>query len=169
MKQTIFWVSIMLVTFSLGVVTAFVWLYGRNSVNTKPETVAVAIDVTLNEMPILAYCELANNPDKYDGKVVRIGGRLVRGMHGIQLISPNCYAQEKKAAVVLNDQDWETLKEAEPDFFSNYEDKPVPFRRFEVIAVGKFSRTKPLPGAEHVLENSSLRFEILKLEKASKQ
>ncbi len=171
MKRTIFWLLTMLVTFSLGVVTAFIWLSNYNPTSKTSETISPTTEKGSDsvKMPILSYCELANNPEKYDGQIVRINGRLVRGMHGIKFYSPNCYAKEKEAALVIDEQIWEALENAERDVFSTFVDKPAAFNFFEVTVVGKFSRVTPSRTSDHVLDNSHLQFKILEIEKASKQ
>lgn len=84
MKRTIFWLLVSVFTFALGVAIVFVWLDGHKSPNQQSEAVSLLTqeaDIP-NEMPILAYCELANNPEKYNGEVVRVRTKLDQFIHG---------------------------------------------------------------------------------------
>lgn len=54
-----------LVTFALGIETAFVWLDHSKLANDEARILLPAQQIDLStEQPILAYCELANNPEK---------------------------------------------------------------------------------------------------------
>src|SRR5688500_2783891 len=171
MKRTIFWFLTLLTTFSLGIITAFVWLSNYNPKSKISETVFPTTEnsIVAGNMPILSYCELANNHNKYYGKVVRINGRLVQGMHGFKFYSPNCFAKEKQAALVIDQHIWEALENAEQDVFSTNMNKPTAFKFFEITAVGKLSQVTPTGNTDSDLDNSHLRFKILEIEKASKQ
>ena len=169
MKRKTFWLLISVVTFALGVITVFVLLDRSKSSNEKSElvsSVAQKVDVP-SELPILSYCELANNPEKYDDKTVRVSAKLWFFIHGFKFLDKNCYAIEKETAVTF-------AAERENEIFAKLakatgatEYNPWVFP--EIVAVGKFSRVKPSRRSDSMADNAYLQFEILEIEKASKQ
>ena len=166
MKQTLLWILVSLLTFGLGIGTALVWLGGGSSGKVLPPEVMVPPweePVSPTQQPILAYCELANNSEKYDGKVVRVSTRLWFMMHGYSFQDKNCDGEAKQAGVVLpslaiEDQIAKHLGSAEYNVWE------FP----EIIAVGRFSRVEPSRESDSVVDNTYLRFEIIKVEKAAK-
>lgn len=169
MKRTLFWILISLVTFALGVAIAFIWLNSPKPANEKSKVVSSSQEASLStELPILAYCELANNPEKYDGKIVRVSGRLWFMMHGYYFLSKNCDGERKQAAVIFpsDERGFEIENKIAKDTgLSEYHSWGFP----DIIAVGKFSRVEPSRKSDSMEDNTYLRFEILEVEKASKQ
>ncbi len=169
MKRTTFWLLISLVTFALGVVTVFVWLDRSKTLTEESEAVSSIAQKTTapSELPILAYCELANNPEKYDGKIVRVSAKLWFFIHGFKFLDKNCYAVEKEAAVTFaaGREDEIFAKIAKDTESAEYNPWTFP----EIVAVGKFSRVKPSRKSDSMVDNAYLQFEILEIEKASEQ
>jgi hypothetical protein len=169
MKRIFFLLLILLVTFSLGIASAFVWLNGRNLTNVENKAIALSgqkADVA-SESPILAYCELANNPEKYDGKIVRVSTKLWHFIHGTYFTDKNCYDEGKQTAVIFNEQRSDEIidkltKETKSEEYG-YWGMP------NVIVNGKFSRVKPTRESDAMIDNVELRFEILEVEKASEK
>lgn len=69
-----FWLGTAILTFAPGVaVTLFRW--ERRGIATRRETSAANVELSKADskgtLPILAYCELANNPEKYNGQTTR--------------------------------------------------------------------------------------------------
>jgi hypothetical protein len=167
MRQILSWCVVLAVTFTLGAATAFVWLnYERPknaelNVGDPPSSYPESTD----NLPILAYCEIANNPAKYDGKIVRVSARLLFMIHGYFFLDKNCYGGDKQTAVRYEAEfDDEMLrkvaKEAGDEEF-------IPGRFPDIIAVGRFTRVTPTRESDSMWDNSELRFEILKIESAS--
>lgn len=168
MKRKIFWLLASIFTFALGVAIVFVWLDVHKSPSQQSETVALPIQKaeTPNETPILAYCELANNPEKYNGKVVRVRTKLNHFIHGAFFSDENCAGRGKTTAVIFNpERANEIIKKLE----SETKSEEFGFWGAEVIAVGKFSRVKPTGESDALVDNIDLRFEILEIEKAFKK
>ena len=59
---------------------------------------------------ILAFSELANNPNKYSGQVVRMSAMLGGFIHGRVLYDPNCSSIQTQAAVFYRTQNQEAIK-----------------------------------------------------------
>ncbi len=93
MKRYISWILVILLTFTFGVITTLL-LFSHNS------QIPSCSNETSNEnlfesLPVLNYCELRNNPDKYDGKIVRLNTDILSGNHGEYIYDVNCPADEK--------------------------------------------------------------------------
>ncbi len=159
---------ILILTFALGVVTVFILLDRSNSPNENSELInsgTQKADAQI-ELPTLAYCELANNSEKYDGKVVRVSAKLWFSIHGFKFLDKNCYAIEKETAVTfaVERKDEIFAKLAKETDATEYNPWTFP----EIIAVGKLYRVKPSRKSDSVIDNAYLQFEIMEIEKASK-
>ena len=168
MKRKIFWLLISIFTFALGVAIVFVWLDGHKSSNQQSETASLPTqkaDVP-KELPILAYCEIANNPEKYNGEIVRVRTKLNQFIHGAFFADENCAGREKTTAVIFNP---ERANEIINKLESETKSEEFGFWGAEIIAVGKFSRVKPTQESDALVDNIDLRFEILQIEKAFKR
>ena len=165
MKRTLLWTLVSLLTFSLGIWTAPVWLDSFKETNRKAEAVGIPAQelVSPTQQPILAYCELANNPEKYDGKVVRVSARLWFMIHGYSFLDKNCDGETKQTGVVLDSL---AIEDKIAKGLGSAEYNPWVFP--EIIAVGKFTRVEPSRESDSLVDNTYLRFEIIDVEKAAK-
>ena len=162
MRQTISFVLAGVLTFLLGV--ALTVVCRRPSQPPKKIDTQSVQQPACSDQPILAFCELANNPDKYSGKVVRVSARLSGFIHGMVLYDPNCSSINTQTAVVYNlkTRD-EIVKRLENVRGSNDWRLPV-----NVIAEGEFRKVIPSNQSDTVYDTASLQFEIKRIEKASK-
>lgn len=168
MRRTLFWILISLLTFVLGVATAFSWLYCSNLAKAKVETDLVALQesVASDETPIFAFCELVNNPDKYDGKVVRISAKLSLNHHSTLFLDKNCSEQGKAIAVIFNSV--EQLSETIDRIVQQTKPEQKSYCIPEIITVGKFSRIKEVNETNSWIKDFPFQFEIQKVEKVSR-
>ena len=168
MRRFISWCLISALTFTLGAATAFVWLNKGGPVSAGQQREAPPITIAAegkDYLPILAYCEIANNPAKYDAKLVRVSARLYFATHGYFILDKNCYGEDKQTAVRYDAElDEEMLKKVAKEAGDK---EFIPWRFPDIIAVGKFSRVTPKRESDSMWDNSELRFEILKIESAS--
>ena len=138
------------------------------SVTHKPEIPSSILndEIVSPDLPILAYCELVNNPEKYDGKIVRLSATLYQNMHGIKFLDKNCYSEEKETAVLFNAERAEKIVDKIAQEIQA--EKFVYWGEPKMIVVGKFSRVMPTRKSTSMEDNSYLHFEIYEVEKASK-
>lgn len=166
MKRTNFWFLVLIFTFALGGAVVFVWLNREKSANQQsqvPPTPVQKADVP-KELQVFEYCELANNPEKYDGEVVRVKTKLQNSIHGLFFDDDNC--SRKTMAVVFNtEREIEITKKLE----SVIESEKSRFWSVAVIARGKFSLVKRTEKNDALVHTVELRFEILEIEKISKE
>ncbi len=98
MKRKIICLLAAIFTFALGVAVVLIWLADYKSPNQQSEAISLPVQKAdlPTEMPILAYCELASNPDKYNGKVVRLRAKLNGSKHGAFLPTKIVPAEKKR-------------------------------------------------------------------------
>lgn len=179
MRKIIIRLFVVAFTFAFGATTALFYFEYSSSETQKSELISSSplnneindenlLALTKANLPIIDYCELANNPDKYDGKIVRVNAKLWFMMHGYSFFSKNCDGEKKQAAVIFPD-DKQSLeienKIAKDTGLSEYNPWGFP----QIIAIGKFSRVKPSSKSDSMEDNTYLHFEILEVEKAFKQ
>jgi hypothetical protein len=167
MRRIVFWLGTAILTFALGVAATLFWS-ASPGVATKRQTSAPSVEPSKGDsnrpLPILAYCELANNPEKYNGQTVRVSTRLSGFIHGILFYDPNCSGRDTQAAVFYNpDHRAEielALKQARGS--DNW------FEPVDIIATGTFKKVTPTDESDTIYDTASLQFEIILIEKASK-
>ena len=166
-----------LVTFTVGVALVTLWLGHQHTGHTRraktpchrraqaetPPPAAPRADFAADEglLPVLAYCELVDNPERYDGKFVRVRASLRMSIHGLFLSDVTCGSYENNAAVDFHEPQREELMEM---FFGP--DSPTRVRPgpAELIAVGRFEKVVPSRVSDSLLDTAPLRFEMIRVE-----
>jgi len=119
---------------------------------------------TVADRPILAFCELANNPHKYSGKTVRVSAILSGFIHGRVLYDPNCSSVHTQTAVLYRAQNQNEI-EAVLKQARNSDDWRLPV---QIIAEGEFRKVVPSNESDTIYDTAPLQFEIIRVERASK-
>ena len=158
-KLAIRWALFPALGFVLGVAAMAFW--ARYS---APETKTVVLSPP-GESPILSLCELLDNPDKYSGQTVRVSAIMAGAIHGMFFYNPNCITGKTQTAVLFapayKEQIQDTLREARGSD-NGYE--PL-----DVIVLGQFRKVTPSNQSDAIKDTAPLQFEIMRVEKASKQ
>ncbi|MGI8470123.1 MAG: hypothetical protein ACR2N3_16910 [Pyrinomonadaceae bacterium] len=163
MKRFTTWLFVIVLTFALCVTATLLYLK-LNYFNSQESKAVENFDVVYDEnssadLPILSYCELANNPEKYDGKIVRLSATLEMGIEGSWFDDANC-EKSNDAAIVksINEEVWDAVQRTREQ-----KDKKVLSNEVNLIVVGRFKNS--------VYKDCCLitpfQFEILKVENAS--
>lgn len=164
MKRTAIWLFTVILCFGLGVGAVLLYLKFNASDIEKPE-ISPNLSLLNNEnasavLPILSFCELASNPEKYNGKIVRLSGTLSFGLEGAWLSDANCGAENAAIVLFLNEKVWNPIKKAREQ-----ENEKFSANELSVIVVGKFKN--------EIYKDCCLitpfQFEISAVEKASKK
>jgi hypothetical protein len=176
MRRIVVWLGVALCTFTLGFMAAALWLESRRPLarDSQPSPCprpqhgnnALALDPSVDlsasaNLPILAYCELVNNPDRYSGKVVRVSATLGGFIHGILFYEESCPGHTAVAIRQDSDEVRRTLTEAAGSEYFGH----VPL---DLIVVGRFEKVTPSNESDLVWHTAPLHFEIMRVEKASK-
>lgn len=167
MKRTLCWVGTAILTFTIGVATNFLWPQS-SVVETKQKATAgcreLSKPVSDEGRPILAFCELASNPEKYNGQTVRVSARLSWFIHGLLFYNEDCSGPNKHAAVFYNQaHEVEIERAIEQARGSDNRYEPV-----DIIATGTFKKVTPSFESDTIYDTAPLQFEIIQIEKTSK-
>ena len=119
MKKITIRVVVAICTFVIGIIVATAWLV--NSVPNVPEIVPVEIkvDISLPPVPDIApdltvysvnFCDLVQNPKKYDGKIVRTQASHLQGIDTSSLsdskckgwVRPSCHSEDAPCEKIWN-------------------------------------------------------------------
>ena len=172
MRRGTIWLTVALSTFILGFVAASLWFPIARNVRETPcppaqhAEEALALDPSADlstsaNLPILAYCELVNNPDRYSGKIVRVRATLGGFIHGILFYEETCPGQTAVAFPRNNEDVRRALTEAAGSEYFGH----VPL---DLLVVGKFEKVTPSNESDLIWHTAPLHFEIMRVERASK-
>jgi hypothetical protein len=116
MKRATIWLSMTLLTFTLGVTVALIYLKINGSYKQKTEDTTSLVFVNNakenSELLTLSFCELSSNPEMYDGKVVRLNANLVFGLEGAWFSDPECKTLKASTLVFIKEDAWKTIEKA---------------------------------------------------------
>lgn len=159
MKQILSPFQIAILTCALGITATFLWIKFNPKVESYETT-------DFARIPTVDYCDLRENPQNYDGKIIRLKTTLYWFMHGYYLADGNCseggelsqtaityYAANSSAITVILDK-----------FRKPYE----PYGPVNITAVGRFTFKEQLGSTDLVQDRTHLQFEIYEIESAEK-
>lgn len=150
-----YWFWIVSLAFILGVIITAIWVKLYPRIYQFEE--AVSADVSKTN-----YCDLVKNPYKYDGKIVRIDANLHWFMHGYFLADIRCSDEGDSArmAISFNEQKSNELYKQ----LEKYHQPGEMWKPLEIIAVGVFRYEMSSGSSDHIVDRTSLQFEIYKIE-----
>lgn len=153
-KNTLkFW--IVLFTFVIGIISTFLW-FRLNPVIESFE------DVDLSTIPNVAYCDLVNDPRKYDGKIIRLKYEKIHWfMHGYYLANENCAGEgdSERTAISFYEPNRDLLWKTLDQNLQRTNHKAI-----EVVMAGRFTYKNILGGSDAIEDRTHLQFEIYKIE-----
>lgn len=153
-------------TFVLGVVVTslLIQLSGPSVMeDVRARTIQQSKHDSIANMQILPFCELANNPEKYSGQIVRVKARLSGFIHGILFSDADCMGVDKQTAVFYDPGYSEDIKRDLKEARGS-DDWLIPL---DIVAVGTFWKVNPSIETDTIYDTASLRFEIIRIEEAS--
>lgn len=160
MRRTIFPVLITVLTFAVGVGAAFIWFANKSDTPAEAISTSNPKSISQLEWPELSTCDLANNPIKYDGRIVRVKAKLYFFIHGFSFFDPSCADEHKQIGVKFNDRNSQIEDKL------NKEAKPIyGYGMPVIVAIGKFERVTPSRKSDALIDNAYLTFEIYEIEK----
>jgi hypothetical protein len=164
MKRITFWLLAISLTFILGVAATFIYFkffyINPQEDEMLPEVALPESENNQAEMPDLTFCELVNNPEKYDGKTVRLRAKMSIGTEGSWFSDNACGANNAAFISEANDEVSKAIDKAR----DRGKREPWDFE-VNLIVVGKF---KNVVYSDRCCLTTPFQFEILKVEKASK-
>jgi hypothetical protein len=179
MRRISIWLVVATCTFALGFAAATFWFQlrrpvvaERNPSSSSPCINSVALDQmadisAASNLPILDYCELASNPERYNGKIVRVRARLSGFIHGMVISDENCIGVDNQAAATyyppMAEEIRQTLNRARGSDSSMNWLEPV-----NIIAIVRFEKVTPSNESDTIYDTASLQVQIMRVERASK-
>jgi hypothetical protein len=162
MKRFSTWLFIL--TFVVGVTSVFLYLKFSNPVNEKSVSLSNIplsnIENNSSNLPIFDFCKLVKNPEKYDGKIVRLSSKLIFGLENSWFSDPECGTPNDAAITIAENKEiWNAIEQARKQ-----KDKKFLKNEIDLIVIGKFRN--------EVYKDCCLiapfQFEILQIESISK-
>jgi hypothetical protein len=159
MKRFISRLSVVLLTFAFGVAATVTSVYYNPPVESYEEAV-------FDDLPVVAYCDLKNNPRKYNGKILRVNARLNWFMHGYFLADANCSGEgdDARAAITF----YKPKNEEFYKYLEQFREGGKLWEPLKIIAAGRFKYEKPQGLSDGIEDRTSLHFEIYKIESAAR-
>ena len=164
MRQVKTKLFIFLCVFIVGSVVAIFWIkYRHDDADNYLDLSA------LGNIPSTNYCELVNNPNSYDGKVVRVHAHLSNGKHGPYLVSDDCAKSEQIAVIFYPNVPLDVIENL------SWKNVELP-ESVDLIALGRFRKVGGFKKAWRLLVASSdavedtapLLFKIARVEQINK-
>ncbi|MEZ5344655.1 MAG: hypothetical protein R2681_03770 [Pyrinomonadaceae bacterium] len=155
MKPIVFGYSIAILAFVVGVGVTFFYF--------SPVPVPESFDkVNLAKIPSVDYCEIVRNPQKYNGKIVRIENiKILWFMHGFYFEDEKCRGEgdSKRTAISFYEPKRETLMAVLGNF--NSKNGGIdPNKALERIVTGRFTYRDSLGSYDAIEDRTLLQFEI---------
>ena len=129
-----------------------------------PEIPIEDFSISFSELPTLDYCELANSPEKYDGKTIRINSKLYGYIPNPAFLDENC--KDLETVVLFNETAFDViLDKIQRDIVRSHKAEDLWFAMPKIIAVGKFSKNES--PENNKFQNFKFIFEVINLEKVN--
>lgn len=120
-------------------------------------------DVDLSKIPSVEYCDVKNNPRKYDGKIIRIEkANLYFFTHGYFLADKNCSGEGDSARTAIDF--YEAKREILNEELKKTRSRAKSSEPSEINVVGKFTYKILLGGSGHIRDRTPFQFEIFDVE-----
>lgn len=159
MKRFFYRFGIVILAFAFGVTATIFWFKYNPVIESYDE-------VNFTRIPSVEYCDLRNDPRKYDGKIVRINAKLNQFMHGYFLADGNCSSDgdEARAAISFYEPNAEEIQ----NLINQFREPKKLWEPVNIIAAGRFKYERPRFHSDGIEDRTSLHFEIYKIESAKR-
>lgn len=124
----------------------------------------------ISTLQVVPYCEVKQNPTKYDGKLVKIDARLFWFMHGYFLQDQACseaidakYLDSSRTAILFAEIRGDELHQQLRAFHS----PGKLFTPVRIIAVGRFTFRSPGGYSDSINDRTPFHFELFSIEHAT--
>lgn len=113
-------------------------------------------------LPLVTYCELVNNPEQFDGKVVRVQATYLSTWHGGYLYNRACEGKEKHANLELSCKDKDSCDVLRKMLSNNLD---FVERQGEMIFIGRFGSAGGYGKLVSYHEGFPFQLEVEKIER----
>lgn len=164
MKRPFNWIAVLCLTSLFGITFTFLWFKYNPPMLSYEESLAKGI-------PSVEYCDLRNNPYKFNGKVVRLTTDLQWFMHGYFIYDASCNDRfegdgldESRTAILPYKENWAEIYE----YLRKFHEAGKSWEPLQITAVGRFQYKHAKGFSDGIEDRTSFRFEIYKIESASR-
>lgn len=168
MKRITFWLVVVSIIFGLGTATMLLYpnifnSHGQTEISAEPATRHT--DAVSEEIPNPEYCDLVANPEKYDGKIIRLSAKLYMGLEGSWFYDAKCSINNGAVISSENKDVWRAIDEQtkKQNDKTLKENEGRLRNEIYLTVVGKFKNVVYGEGGL----TTPFQFQILKVEKAS--
>ena len=159
MKRSATRTFVISLTFLCGVAAVLIYtgyngLESENSYFVK-EPIS-ADELNSSNFSLIAFCDIVKNPEKYDGKIVRLKGKLSFGIEGAWFSEAKCGIDNAAVIESENDKVWAEIEKARTQ-----KDKEFLINEIDLITIGRFKNTAYNEGGL----KTPFRFEMFWIEK----
>ena len=142
--------------------------------NCSEQNSEISYENKSEDLSLLEYCDLRNNPDKYDGKIVRLRAEINSGNHGDHLYDKRCPGNESvhsypdglTAIFYKNKAEQDKVREIRDRRIDSNSQK-VWTDSVNVTAVRLFKKNKPLENESSYERNAPFHFTVITIESFS--
>lgn len=153
----------------------FVMLSSLTVVSCSAQTSESINNNNQEDLHVLEYCELVNNPDKYDGKIVRLKAEIKGGQHGDHLYDDRCPADESiyayydatAAVIYKSKEDATKIREIRDKRIENKNSQQLWVDPVNVRVIGIFRKNTPSKKDSDYERNATSHFLINSIESFS--
>ena len=169
MKRVVLGLIIISIIFILGAVATmslYPHIFNNNSQKAEifNETATLNKENVSEEVSSLGFCELVIEPEKYDGKIVRLSAKFRIGMEGSWFFDSKCGVDNAAIVSFKNKGVWEIIDHASKQKEKTLiEDEKHLKNELYLTVIGKFRKVVYNYGGLI----APFQFEILKVEKVS--
>jgi hypothetical protein len=163
--------AVALCTFGAGFAAFEVISYVRGPAPLNSSSAPVNLDLgcqgtkysdalkTLNQPHAVEYCEIANQPQCYSGKLLLMRASLMVDDHGMYFFGPSC--EIKRTAGQLTGMSSDEYEEAWREACGRQCSTPL-----EVVVLGRFELVVPSRATDLNWDNMSMHFKLLRIGEA---
>jgi hypothetical protein len=113
MNRITFWLLTAFSTFIIGATaTTLIYMKFFDVSQTLPEISLPAVESNSPEPPFLSFCELVNNPEKYNGRIVRFSAVMQIGLENSSFSDVRCGGENTMVVSSKNEEVWKTIEKA---------------------------------------------------------
>jgi hypothetical protein len=159
MKRFFYRFGIVVLAFAFSVTVTIFWFKYNPPIESYEE-------VNFTRIPTVEYCDLRNDPRRYDGKIVRLNTKLNWFMHGYFLSDNNCSGVGDEARTSISF--YQPNAEEIGNLINQFREPQKRWETVDMIAVGRFKYESPRNYSDGIEDRTSLHFEIYKIESAKR-
>lgn len=147
--------AVLILTVAFGTVATFLLLRYFPSVESYEK-------INFEQIPSIEYCDLRNEPRRFDGKIVRINANLNFFTHGFYFYDQRCSdnTDVSRTAVSIYQDNYKELE----NLRIKHKESGKSWQPLNITVIGRFTYKNFTGSSDHIEDRTHLQFEIYKIE-----